>query len=319
MFSKDFIWGAATSAAQIEGAEYEDGKTSSIWDIASRMNDGRFSRFQKTPLSSCDHYHRFIEDVAIMKKIGLKAYRFSISWTRLMKEDMNTINPKGLLFYNRLIDALLEAGIEPFITIFHWDYPQSLLDQGGWQNDKSVTWFAEYAKTVVELFSDRVKKFITINEPECFVNLGYLDKRHAPYYQLPEDAVFKIAHNVLKANGLATILMRQVAKQKIEIGQAFALTGAIPFSEDDKDINAAKHCFFNHPDSSFWGTWFLDTIMNGEYDKKRLAKISISPDVLDKDMRIIHQTPDFIGFNMYSGTLTKHLGENDYQRMPDPN
>jgi beta-glucosidase len=318
MFSKDFIWGAATSAAQIEGAEYEDGKTSSIWDIASRMNDGRFSRFQKTPLSSCDHYHRFIEDVAIMKKIGLKAYRFSISWTRLMKEDMNTINPKGLLFYNRLIDALLDAGIEPFITIFHWDYPQSLLDQGGWQNDKSVTWFAEYAKTVVELFSDRVKKFITINEPECFVNLGYLDKRHAPYYQLPEDAVFKIAHNVLKANGLATILMRQVAKQKIEIGQAFALTGAIPFSENDKDINAAKHCFFNHPDSSFWGTWFLDTIMNGEYDKKRLAKISISPDVLDKDMRIIHQTPDFIGFNMYSGTLTKHLGENDYQRMPDP-
>lgn len=195
---------------------------------------------------------------------------------------------EGLLFYNRLIDALLDAGIEPFITIFHWDHPQSLLDQGGWQNDKYVTWFAEYAKTVVELFSDRVKKFITINEPECFVNLGYLDKRHAPYYQLPEDAVFKIAHNVLKANGLATILMRQVAKQKIGIGQAFALTGAIPFSENDKDINAAKHCFFNHPDSSFWGTWFLDTIMNGEYDKKRLAKISISPDVLDKDMRIIH-------------------------------
>ena len=166
-FPKDFAWGVATSAYQIEGAAYEDGKGLSIWDVyctqPGRVYEGH------TGEVACDHYHRYLEDVKLMKEMWIKAYRFSISWPRVLPKGIGEVNEKGLAFYDKLVDALVEAGITPYVTLFHWDLPYELHKRGGWMNPDSPKWFAEYTKVVVERLSDRVKHFMTFNEPQCFI------------------------------------------------------------------------------------------------------------------------------------------------------
>ena len=169
-FSKDMIWGAATAAYQVEGAWNEDGRTPSIWDVFAQQPGNTVG--SRNGNIACDHYHRFREDVKLMKELGLKAYRFSICWSRIFPSGTGEVNAKGVQFYSDLIDCLLENEIEPFITIFHWDLPYSLHKKGGWLNDEIVTWFANYAGKVVELYSDRVTNFITFNEPQTFVTAG---------------------------------------------------------------------------------------------------------------------------------------------------
>ena len=170
-FKKDFVWGAATAAYQIEGAWNEDGKGENVWDVFSH----EYSHVEQghTGDTACDHYHRYKEDVKLMKELGIKAYRFSISWSRLKPNGIGELNPKGVEFYSNLIDELLANGIEPYVTLFHWDYPYALHKKGGWLNDESVAWFADYAAKVSELFSDRVKNFITFNEPQCFIKIYF--------------------------------------------------------------------------------------------------------------------------------------------------
>ena len=169
-FKKDFIWGGATASYQVEGAAYEDGKGLNIWDIFCK--DGGHIYENQTGDAACDQYHRYKEDVQIMKEMGMKAYRFSLSWARIMPEGTGTVNEKGLKYYDNLINELLDNGIEPFVTLYHWDLPYALHLQGGWMNPNSPSWFYEYAKVVAEHFSDRVKNFFTINEPQCIVGLG---------------------------------------------------------------------------------------------------------------------------------------------------
>ena len=177
-FSKDLVWGAATSAYQIEGAVNEDGKGKHVWDIYTKQPGHVYENH--TGDVACDHYHRFREDVAIMKEMGLKGYRFSIDWSRVLPEGRGKVNEAGIAFYGNLIDALLEAGIEPYITLYHWELPYEIYKRGGWMNPDIVEWFGAYARLVAERFSDRVTHFFTLNEPQCFVGLGFLSGEHAP-------------------------------------------------------------------------------------------------------------------------------------------
>src|SRR5258708_3383335 len=178
VFPDSFTWGAAASSYQIEGAPFEDGKGPSVWDMMCRQ-PGRIYEGQ-TGEVACDHYHRYKEDVALMRDIGLKAYRLSLSWPRVLPEGTGSVNTKGLEFYDKLSDELLASGIQPWVTLFHWDFPYELYCRGGWLNPDSPAWFSDYAQVVVDKLSDRVAHWITINEPQCFVGLGLRDGRQAP-------------------------------------------------------------------------------------------------------------------------------------------
>jgi beta-galactosidase len=303
-FGEDFVWGAATSSYQIEGAAREDGKGLHIWDVFCQEKGRVFGGH--TGDVACDHYHRFREDVAIMKEMGLKAYRFSLSWARILPDGTGMVNEAGIHFYNQLIDELLNAGIEPYITLFHWDYPYELYKQGGWMNAESAGWFGEYAKLVARRFSDRVSKFITLNEPQCFIGLSYLDGIHAPGVCVPLKDSFEMAHNVLKAHGLAVQMLRQYAKRKIEVGYAPTGSMSYPASGDARDVEAARRHLFALPEEdrdwawnvSFWS----DPVFFGHYPEEVLRRYgTCMPKVSAEDEKLIAEPIDFYGQNIYNG------------------
>ena len=303
-YAKDFVWGAATAAYQIEGAWNEDGKGENVWDVFcheySHVEQGH------TGDVACDHYHRYKEDVKLMKELGIKAYRFSISWSRLIPDGIGELNPKGVEFYSNLIDELLKNGIEPYITLFHWDYPFALHKKGGWLNDKSVDWFAYYAAKVSELYSDRVKNFITFNEPQCFIGAGYMTSQHAPGYQVMYKDVLQMCHNVLKSHGAAVIALRENAKQKIYVGYAPTGTSCFPASESAADIEAARKKMFECPPlcrGLMWNiSWWSDPVVLGKYpeDGLRMYKDYL-PEITEEDMKLINQPLDFYANNIYNG------------------
>lgn len=311
-FNKDFAWGVATSSQQIEGAYLDGGKGLNIWDVYShepgKIEDGKNSDV------ACDHYHLFKEDVKLMSSLGINAYRFSISWSRIFPDGTGRMNEDGVRFYSELIDELIAHGIEPYITLFHWDYPYSLYKKGGWLNDESVEWFADYAAKIVELYSDRVTHFITFNEPQCFIGLGYLKATHAPGLSVPYKDAFQMAHNVLKAHGAAVISMRKAAKQNIKIGYAPTINGHYPATDSPEDIEATRKAFFACPELSknvFWNvTWWSDPVILGRYPEDGLNMYSAYlPEITDEDMRLINQPIDFYAQNIYHGSKIK-AGEN---------
>ena len=304
MFRKDFVWGCASSAFQIEGASTEDGKGVSIWDVFAGK-PGKILNGAK-PDPSCDFYHRYKEDIAIMKQMGVQAYRFSLSWTRILPEGIGKVNQKGIDFYNNVINELLKNDIEPYITLYHWDYPQALQEKGGWLNEDSIDWFAEYASVVSENFSDRVKYFITLNEPQCFTGISALHGTHAPGTILEQKDIFQLVHNALRAHGKATIALRAHAKQKIKVG--YAPTCGIPYpnTESPEDIEAARKVLFTCPDDlSNWTwnvPWFSDPVFLGKYPEDGLNKYKeYLPSITAEDMELIHQPLDFMGENIYNG------------------
>ncbi|MBN1867278.1 family 1 glycosylhydrolase, partial [Candidatus Sumerlaeota bacterium] len=205
-FPKDFAWGVAASSYQIEGAPCEDGKGLSVWDTMclkkGAVKDGQ------TGDVACDHYRRYAEDVALMAEIGVRAYRFSISWPRVLPDGIGKANEKGLAFYDRLVDEMLGAGIAPYATLFHWDFPYELYCRGGWLNPSSADWFAEYADVVARRLGDRVAAWMTHNEPQCFIGLGHSSGVHAPGDKLGLRDVLRAAHNALVAHGKAVQAIR---------------------------------------------------------------------------------------------------------------
>ena len=245
-FAKDFVWGAATSSYQIEGTGRDSGKGQNIWDVFTK-EPGRVYEGHTGDIA-CDHYHRFREDVAYMKELGLKGYRFSIDWSRVQPEGTGKVNEKGIDFYNALIDELLEQGIEPYITLYHWELPYEIYKRGGWMNPEIVEWFGQYARLVAERFSDRVKYFFTLNEPQCFVGLGFLQGCHAPGVKAPLRDTFEMAHNALKAHGRAVQMLRAYGKQNVQIGYAPTSGMCYPEKETPKDIEAARKALFALPD-----------------------------------------------------------------------
>lgn len=303
-FAKDFVWGAATSSYQIEGTGRDSGKGQNIWDVFTK-EPGRVYEGHTGDIA-CDHYHRFREDVAYMKELGLKGYRFSIDWSRVLPEGTGKVNEKGIDFYNALIDELLEQGIEPYITLYHWELPYEIYKRGGWMNPEIVEWFGQYARLVAERFSDRVKYFFTLNEPQCFVGLGFLQGCHAPGVKAPLRDTFEMAHNALKAHGRAVQMLRAYGKQNVQIGYAPTSGMCYPEKETPKDIEAARKALFALPDDlSNWTwnvSWWSDPVILGKYPEKGMKKYEkYLPVITDEDMKLISQPIDFYGQNIYNG------------------
>src|SRR3990172_9088715 len=290
-FPKDFVWGAATASYQIEGAWNEDGKGESIWDRFSHTSDKVMDG--DTGDVACDHYHRYKKDVALMKELGLKSYRFSVAWPRIFPQGKGQVNQKGLDFYDKLVDELLRADITPFPTLYHWDLPQALQDEGGWGNRDTAQYFAEYCSTVVNRLGDRVKRWLIFNEPAVFTFLAYLSGMHPPGIRDTRIAV-RSTHITNLAQGLAARAIR--ATGKVEgVGTAFSMTATYPATDSAEDKAAAERRF------AFTNLWFLEPAAHGRYpdayaggmDPERLG-------VLPGDMEIIKTDFDFIGINLYS-------------------
>lgn len=299
-FNKDFLWGAATASYQLEGAAFEDGKGLSIWDTFSH-HDKKIYENQNGDIS-CDHYHNLEEDLDLMQQLGLKSYRFSVSWSRLLPNGTGEMNLAGVDFYNRLIDGLLARGIEPCMTLYHWDLPYALHKKGGWLNDESPLWFEEYAKLIKACYGDRVTYFITFNEPQVFTGCGYFEGNHAPGYQLSKGELLRIGHNVLKAHGRAVKALRD--GRTCKIGYSAASCPALPVTETKEDIAAANdNYFYSNYDAflfsdAFWG----DPIVLGKYPDWVTSYNDIdAPTITEDDMALIHQPIDFIGMNIYNG------------------
>lgn len=306
-FDESFVWGGATASYQVEGAARQDGRSPSVWDDfcckPGKITDGSSGE------DACRQYELMEQDVALMAKLGLKAYRFSLSWSRILPEGTGKVNPAGIDYYNRLIDCLKAHGIEPYVTLYHWDLPQKLQQQGGWLNPQSVCWFSEYARVVAEAFSDRVRYFITFNEPQCFIGLGYMGTYHAPGLNCSMADGFLAAHHVLKAHGTAVIQLRKYGKQPLQIG--FAPTGKFTYPKTSvpQDVEAAKEMMFHHIALEDWVwsvTWWSDPVFLGKYPQDVAEKYrDILPEITPEDMELIHQPLDFVGQNIYDGRMVE--------------
>ena len=317
-FPKDFVWGAATASYQIEGGAYEDGKGLSVWDMMCRQPGKVWEG--NTGDVACDHYHRYQEDARLMGEIGLKGYRLSISWPRVLPEGVGATNPKGLAFYDRLIDALLENDVQPWVTLFHWDYPYALYLRGGWLNPDSSDWFAEYTRVVIDKLSDRVCNWMTLNEPQVFIGAGHQGGRHAPGLQLGFSDVLLAAHNSLLAHGKAVQVIRASAKTKPAIGAAPVGVVTIPATHRPEDIEAARMRMFSVWNKNCWNnTWFTDPMVLGRYPEDGIKLFSNDlPEIRDGDMEAICQPLDFYGASIYRGEVIRSAsGGSESVRGPD--
>lgn len=303
-FSKDFVWGAATSSFQIEGAAYSDGKGEDIWNAFCKEDGKVFGGHNGD--TACDHYNRMEQDVKLMSEMGLKAYRFSINWARIFPKGTGEVNPKGLDFYGRLIDELLKYGIEPYITLYHWELPYELHKRGGWLNPEIAAAFGKYAAVIAKSFSDRVTHFITLNEPQVFVGCGYLEGSHAPGYKLCKRELLQIGHNVLRAHGEAVKAIRENSVQPVKVGIVMATSPAIPETESDNDVKAAIKAYTSAGRGNFIFTddYWLDPVVFGKYAAGVTETCAdILPEITDEDLKLINQPIDFIGENIYRGNI----------------
>jgi beta-glucosidase len=298
-FPEDFIWGVATSAYQIEGAWNEDGRGVSIWDTFCRT-PGKTYDGENGDVAA-DHYHRWPEDVRLMKELGLKAYRFSTAWPRILPNGAGPVNAPGLDFYDRLVDALLAGGIAPFVTLYHWDLPQALQDRGGWTNRDTAHHFAEYARLVGERLGDRVTHWITHNEPFVAAVAGHFTGEHAPGQQDPA-ATFGAAHHLLLSHGLAVEALRAAARRPLKIGLTLNLSPVHPATDSEADRQAAvRH-------DAVLNRLFLDPVLRARYPVEALPLLSplISALAQPGDMERISIPLDFLGVNYYSRTVIRN-------------
>jgi beta-glucosidase len=297
-FPQGFLWGSATASYQVEGAVDEDGRGPSIWDTFAHT-PGKTNNGDTGDVAD-DHYHRYKEDVALMKALGLKTYRFSVAWPRVFPQGTGTPNPKGLDFYNRLVDELLAANIQPFCTLFHWDLPQALEDKGGWQSRDTSEAFASYAGYVAQHLSDRVKHFMTLNEMRSFVDIGYKDGRHAPGLTLPPAGVNQVRHHAVLAHGLGVQAIRAHAKPGTKVGLAENATACVPVIETPEHITAAKKAMREA------NAGYLTAIMEGRYTDAYLAHAAAdAPKFTDADMKAIGSPVDFVGLNVYTPSYVR--------------
>lgn len=295
-FPKDFIWGAATASYQIEGAWDEDGKGESIWD-----------RFSHTPGkvlngdtgdTACDHYHRWRKDIALMKDLGLNAYRFSTAWARILPDGRGKVNQAGIDFYSQLVDTLLETGITPFVTLYHWDLPQVLQDEGGWAHRMIVDAFVEYADVMTRALGDRVKHWTTFNEPWVSAFVGYKDGRHAPGHTSLDEAV-AASHHLLLSHGRAVPVIRANCKDA-HVGITLNLTPQVPASSSAADKEAARWV------DGYINRWFLDPLTGRGYPQDMANSYGNPMNfVNDGDMEMIIAPIDFLGVNYYTRNIAR--------------
>jgi beta-glucosidase len=293
-FPQGFLWGTSTSAYQIEGAVHEDGRGPSIWDTFAHTPEKIWDKSNADV--ACDHYHRYKEDVQLMKALGAKAYRFSIAWPRVFPRGTGAANPRGLDFYERLIDELLANGIQPFVTLYHWDLPLALQDRvGGWESRDTAKAFADYAGYVAERITDRVKHVITLNEFFSFVEGGYGVGHIAPGLKLPPGRLNQVRHHAVLAHGLGLQAIRARAKPGTQVGPAENITTAVPVIETREHIRAAERAT---PEIN---AGYLTVLLEGRYTDTFLkAAGADAPKFTDDDLKAISAPVDFVGINVYS-------------------
>lgn len=300
-FPKGFYWGAATAAYQVEGAWNEDGKGESIWDrfahTPGKIKDGSNGDV------ACDHYHRWREDIALMRALDLNSYRFSVSWPRIQADGTGKPNPKGVDFYSRLVDALLEAHIRPSLTLYHWDLPQKLEDAGGWTNRDLAGRFADYAEIVARALGDRVQYFSLLNEPAAFTSLGYLDGKHAPGRQSIVDFL-RATHiaNLAQGAGFRAV---KAARPQAKVGSVFSMSPCEPASDSEEDRIAAEHAH------AITNLWLLEPALRGRYPNAFAFSPAVFMKIHQDDMDRVRAPLDFIGVNLYYRTMVSAptLGE----------
>ena len=316
-FRNDFAWGVATSSYQNEGSAYADGKGLSVWDVFShepgKIRDGSSGDV------ACDQYRRIDEDIELMKALSINSYRFSISWPRVQPEGKGEINQKGLDYYDRLTDKLLENNIAPYVTLFHWDLPYELHLQGGWLNRDIAKYFAEFASVVTERLSDRVDHWITQNEPQCYINAALQNGEHAPGLKLSRKEGFLAAHHSLLSHGMAARAIKAVAKKHPVIGYAPASWWLwSPETENKNNIEACRRETFSIDQDPLGGTaWWLDPVFLGQYPETAFQKYeAFMPDIKSEDMEIISEPVDFIGMNVYQTYVGRDNGRGSCEEVP---
>jgi len=293
-FPHDFVWGAATASYQIEGAANEDGRGESVWDrfcaTPGKVRNG------DTGAIACDFYHRYGDDIALMRELGLDAFRFSIAWPRVLPDGRGRVNEAGLDFYDRLVDELLGNGITPYVTLFHWDTPQVLEDEGGWPSRDIVDAFAEYVEAVSARLGDRVTHWITHNEPWVVSWVGHGWGHHAPGRESDADAL-ATAHHLLLSHGRAVEILRRNSPEA-QVGITLNLDNPYAASESPEDVAATRWVDGLH------NRWFLDPLFRGSYPDDMLeAWAEIMPEVRDGDLELISTPIDFLGVNNYTSPL----------------
>ncbi|SCF02621.1 broad-specificity cellobiase [Micromonospora coriariae] len=308
-FPSDFGWGAATSAYQIEGAAKEDGRGESVWDTFART-PGR-TRNGDTGDVAADHYHRYVEDLDLMRDLGLRSYRFSISWPRIQPDGSGAPNQRGLDFYRRLLDGLHERGIAPMATLFHWDLPQALQDTGGWESRDTTNRFADYADAVFQALGDRVPVWLTVNEPKTVVQNGYLGGHHAPGLRDP-DAAYLVAHHLQLAHGLAVRALR-AAGGTGRIGPALNLHPCYP-ADDSPEAAAAARLY-----DGYENRLYLDSLLKGSYPQDVLADLGpqsrMVRGIRDGDLAVISAPVDLLAVQYYTPIYVTADGGTE-QRWP---
>ncbi len=312
-FPEGFAWGVAAASAQIEGAATDGGKAESIWDrfatIPGKINDG------DTPAVACDHYHRFEADADLIRDLGLRHYRLSVAWPRVVPDGDGPVNPIGLDFYDRLIDALLARGITPWVTLFHWDLPQALEDKGGWASRSTVDAFARYAEVVARRLGDRVGHWFTVNEIPCFIGFGYGSGAFAPGRTEPARVLNQAYHHALLAHGRAVAAVRAFGRAGSVVGlvQNFLPPSPIPVTEAEGDIAAARALF------TAANARILGPVCLGRYPDSFLdAAGPDAPEIQQGDLESIGQPSDFLGLNLYSGDFVRQGRDGRAEILPFP-
>ncbi|WP_438479005.1 GH1 family beta-glucosidase [Oleiharenicola lentus] len=310
-FPKDFHWGVAAAAPQIEGAAYEDGKGLSVWDVFAKRAGAVHNN--DTLDVACDHYHRFKEDFDLMASLGVKHYRLSLAWPRILPNGTGSVNKRGLDFYHRLIDAMLERGITPWVTMFHWDLPQALEEKGGWPTRQVTDAFADYADEIVKAYSDRVKNWITMNEIAVFLDNGYGIGRHAPGRKEGPQVVNQAFHHALICHGHGVRAVREHGGASARVGVTDNSKAMIPLTETPEDIAAARIAFARR------NCRILDPIYRGKYtqDYLDLTKGWL-PQMSPSDLALISQPTDFLGLNIYSGDVVRQGADGKPQNIAYP-
>jgi beta-glucosidase len=289
-FPEGFLWGASTASYQIEGAVREDGRGPSIWDTFCHL-PGTIAGGDTGDIA-CDHYHRWPEDIALMRELGLGAYRFSTAWSRIQPEGRGAGNPQGLEFYDRLVDGLLEAGIEPWLCLYHWDLPQALEYRGGWQNRDTANWYADYAVIAVRRLGDRVKRWMTFNEPNCACVKGYGDGEHAPGVRGRQSALRAI-HTMNLAHGLGAVAMR-AERGDLLLSNIYNFHPYEPASEHEEDEIACQMI------DALWNRSFPDPQILGHYPEPLAAEFEGLGLIEPADLDLIRQPLDYFAFNHYT-------------------
>ena len=322
-FPKGFLWGAATASYQIEGAWNEGGKGPSVWDDLTHDRPG-FILDGSTGDEACDHVHRFREDVALMASLGIRNYRFSISWPRVLPEGTGRVNDAGIRFYSELVDCLLENGIRPFVTLYHWDLPRALHERGAWMNEEMIRWFAEYTRVIALSLGDRVKDFLTINEPQCIIGLGYVHAEHAPAISCPTRDIVRMSHILMRCHAEAVRVLRETVPN-VRVGYAPCSSPVLPETESPADIDAARRAYFSvnpDPRALTWGpAWFSDPVMLGRYPEDALSMYGqYLPRGFERDLDSMHPRLDFYTQNIYNSNLTVRAADNPvgYETVPYP-